>query len=370
VADKQGGAKLDVPGGDADNVLDAIRFLRAVNLGSNGQLGKRTVILGGGNVAIDSARATKRLGCPDVTVVYRRTDQEMPAYPEEIEGARQEGVEFVYLCSPVEVLQEGAKVIGLKCIKNELGMPDESGRPRPVPIKGSEFVIECDVVISAIGQSMDAPWSKELELALTAQGTFPVNRHMKTMLPHVFAAGDAVRGPSTVIHAIADGHRAAESIHRFMKGLPLAPELAQSVESVEATEFVWKAVPSGFCEKAPRAKAGYMDQEERATCFLEECKGLAEDQGRSEAERCLNCGCCCMQSCPYDVIQFDGQAGTSHKCNLCYDRIVTGEKPVCAEVCLTDAISFGEYELLRQKALDSGYEIVEELSSTSHLYVK
>ncbi len=366
----QGGMGMNTPGSDKDGVLDAMRFLREVNLGNLKEVEKRAVVVGGGNVAIDAARAAKRLGCPEVTVVYRRTENEMPAYAEELVGARQEGISFVELAAPVEVVAGNGKVTGLKCIKCELGMPDESGRPRPVPVKGSEFTIDCDTIIPAIGQTMDAAWlSGAPGLAVTGSDTFHVSGQMQTTLPNVFAAGDAVRGPATVIHAIADGHHAAEAIDRCAQGLPAAPVLTDA-ETPTAEDYTWKAVPSGTCETAPRQAAAYMDPDERATCFLEECAGFNERQVKAEAERCLNCGSACMQSCPYDVIQFDSKAGVSHKCNLCYERITNGQKPVCVDVCLTDALSFGEHELLKQHALDKGREIIPELSKAAHLYVK
>ncbi|MDJ0668455.1 MAG: FAD-dependent oxidoreductase [Desulfobacterales bacterium] len=366
----QGGINMNVPGNDKEGVLDAMRFLREVNLGDRQQETARAVVVGGGNVAIDAARAAKRLGCPEVTVVYRRTADEMPAYAEELEGARQEGIAFVELAAPVEVEGGNGRVTGLRCIKCELGLPDESGRPRPVPIKGSEFTLECDTVIPAIGQSMEAAWlTGEPGLAVKAGDIFHISGQMQTTLPHVFSAGDAVRGPATVIHAIADGHRAAEAIDRFAQGLPVQPPL-EAVEDATVEDYTWKAVPSGVCETAPRQAAAYMDPEARVTCFLEECAGLDDRQIKAEAERCLNCGCACMQSCAYDVIQFDGQAGISHKCNLCYDRITRGEKPICVDVCMTDALTFGEYELLKQEALNKGREIIPELSKAAHIYIK
>ena len=220
----QGGTPLNVPGNEAEGVVDAIQFLRELNLGIRTDLQGRAVIVGGGNVAIDAARAAKRLGCPEVTVAYRRTENEMPAFAEEIEGARQEGIQFMELAAPVEVLAQGGKVTGLSCIKCELGMPDSSGRPRPVPIKGSEFVLDCDVVIPAIGQKLDAPWiSDQPDLAVTGQGLFHVSAQMQTTLPQVFTAGDVVRGPATVIHSIADGHTAAGRLPALPKASLLPP---------------------------------------------------------------------------------------------------------------------------------------------------
>ncbi len=368
----QSAVELKVPGSDAENVVDAVRFLREINLGTREQIGKSAVIVGGGNMAIDAARATKRLGCPKVTVVCLEDESDMPAYVEEIEGARQEEIEFVTLAGPMEVALDKGKVVGLKCTKVEPGVLfDEFARPMPVPVKGSEFVIKCDTIIPAIGRKMDAPWmSNGTDLATTAGGAFHVSHQMQTTVPYVFAAGDAVRGPASVIQAISDGHAAAEAIHRYLQGLPLLAELAHKEEAPPPEQYRWMAVPSGICETAPREKAAYVDPGERSVCFLEECLGLTDEQAQSEANRCLNCGCSCMQSCPFDVIQFDNQAGTSHKCDLCYDLITAGKEPVCVDVCLTEALSFGERELLQLKAKVMERTTIEALSRASHIYVK
>lgn len=366
----QEGTELNIPGCDAKGVMDAVSFLRDLNLGAKGKIGKNAVILGGGNVAVDAARAAIRLGCRKATVAYRRSQAEMPASPEELESASQEGVEFQYLVSPTRVIQKDGKVAGIEFVRNELSLPDESGRPRPVPVMGSEFVMECDTVITAIGQRLKAKWLRQLpELAITEDGTCYVSSMMQTTIPYIFAAGDAVRGAATVIHAIADGHRAVEGIHRFVQGLPVEPEYTEWKPADQA-EFSRQAIPPGIFSKAPRAASSYLDPRERTKGFLEESKGLSKEQGQAEAERCLNCGCSCMQSCDYGVIQFDANAGISHKCNLCADITPFGNIPVCAEVCMSDAISFGELELLKMQALNKGRTIIEELSRESHIYVK
>jgi heterodisulfide reductase subunit A len=364
------GIGLNIPGCEAQGVLDAVSFLRQLNLGAKSKPGQHAVIIGGGNVAIDAARAIKRLGCAKVTVAYRRGQDEMPAYPEELESAAAEGVEFLHLVSPVEVVLKNGKVAGLGCIKNELAMPDESGRPKPVPLKGTEFVIECDTIIPAIGQSLDADLQKQMpDLAISRQGTCHVSSAMQTTMPDVFAAGDAVRGAATVIHAIADAHIAAEGIDRYSRGLAVEPRFAKPARP-GIGDFSWQAMPSGVCESAAREKSAQMDAKERAACFLEECQGLSTDQAKAEAERCLNCGCSCMQSCDYEVIQFDAEAGVSHKCDLCSDITFFGEDPVCAQVCMSDAISYGEVEVLKMEAESKGRSIIPELSKESHLYVK
>jgi heterodisulfide reductase subunit A len=364
----QEGMELDIPGCDTEGVIDAVHFLRQLNLGVKVKIGKNAVILGGGNVAIDAARAARRLGCDKVTVAYRRGREEMPAGAEEIESAAQEGIEFNYLVSPTRVVQKKGKVVGIELIRNELGLPDESGRPRPVPIKGSEFVMECDTIIQAIGQRMKAKWLQQApELAITGQGTCYVSKMMQTTIPYVFAAGDAVRGADTVINAIADGHCAVEGIHRYMQGLPMETEY---VGLEPQTVFTRQAIPTDIYQVAKRAESSHLDPAKRVTSFLEESKGLSTDQAKAEAERCLNCGCSCMNSCEYGVIQFNPDTGTSHKCNLCADITAFGSMPVCAEVCMSDAISFGEVEILKMNAANKGKKIIEELSRESHIYVK
>ena len=151
---------MQIPGEkDTQGVIDAVRFLREVNLGNKTCPGSRVVVIGGGNVAIDAARVVKRLGSQEVTVVYRRSEQEMPAYAEEIEGAKKEEIRFSFLTAPVGILAKKGKVDGFECIRTELGPPDDSGRRRPVPVDGSEFVIPCDAVIPAIGQKIDTSWA-------------------------------------------------------------------------------------------------------------------------------------------------------------------------------------------------------------------
>ena len=194
----------------------------------------RVVVVGGGNVAIDAARVAKRVGAESVTVVYRRTAREMPAYEDEIEGAREEGIEIHYLTVPVSVVAKDGHVAGLECIRTELGEPDASGRRRPVPVEGSQFVIDCDAVIPAIGQRTDTTWSTDLkDLKWTRRQTLSVNRHTgQTSIAHIFAGGDAVTGPATVIEAVAQGHRAAEAMHCFLEGgdmqAPCRPTRAKS----------------------------------------------------------------------------------------------------------------------------------------------
>ena len=295
--------KANIPGEEEfEGVLDAVDFLRDTNLGERQTPGKSVVIIGGGNVAIDTARTVLRLGCEDVSVVYRRSREEMPAYQEEIEGALAEGVKIHYLASPVRILGREGKVTGFECIKNELGKPDASGRKRPVPIEGSEFVIECDAVIPAIGQRPDLNWvADDSEINVSRWSTCEVNNYtMQTGIPHVFAAGDAVTGPATVIEAVAAGHKAVEAIHRFINGEDLNL-YAEEMKALEDPGRDWAEIP-GDLEKERRVQPVFRDAGESVSSFDEVDLGFSEDEAQREASRCLNCGICsechqCVEVC-------------------------------------------------------------------------
>ncbi len=285
---------MQIPGEkDTQPVIDAVRFLREVNLGNKTCPGKRVVVIGGGNVAIDAARVIKRLGSQEVTVVYRRSEQEMPAYAEEIDGAKKEEIRFSFLTAPVEIHAKEGKVDGFECIRTELGPPDDSGRRRPVPVDGSEFVIPCDAVIPAIGQKIDTSWAARVtDLKWSQRNTLNVNpQTMQTSIPYVFAGGDAVTGPDTVIQAVAAGHKAVEAIHRYINGENL--ELyTQQLEAREKPGRDWQEIPEGIPQKA-RAHPKHLDAKMRAACFDEVDLGFSENAAQQEADRCLNCGVCC-----------------------------------------------------------------------------
>ena len=255
------------------------------------------VVIGGGNVAIDAARAAKRLGTHKITVVYRRSRDEMPAYAEEVQGAIEEGIEFSYLTTPVRYRAHNGKVVGLECVRTELGPPDESGRRRPVPLEGSEFLISCDAVIPAIGQRIDTAWADQLpDLKWTRRGTLAVDPDtMQTSLPHVFAAGDAVSGPATAIEAVAAGHRAVKAIERYLASEEMGEALEQMAASNPGSPN-WQEVPENLPEEA-RAAPVHLVAASRVNSFEEIEQSLLETQARQEAQRCLNCGICseCME---------------------------------------------------------------------------
>jgi len=286
--------QMQIPGEDkVANVIDAVGFLRDVNLGKRDVPGRRVIVIGGGNVAIDAARVTKRLGAEIVTVVYRRSEREMPAYPEEIEGAREEGVEFSYLTAPVGIQGENGKLTGFECILTELGPPDASGRRRPVPVKGSEFVIDCDAVIPAIGQKIDVTWAESTpDMELTSRNTFRVNPHtLQTSIANIFAAGDAVTGPATVIEAVAAGHKAVAAMHRFMCGEDL-DQYEQEAALKEPPGTNWQEI-SKEAAHVPRVVSTQLDPVQRTASFDEVDANFSEEAAKKEAARCVDCGGCC-----------------------------------------------------------------------------
>ncbi|MCK5310980.1 MAG: FAD-dependent oxidoreductase [Desulfobacteraceae bacterium] len=285
---------LGIHGEDIEGVIDAIKFLREINLGDRFVPGNEVVVIGGGNVAIDAIRVAKRLGSEKLTLVYRRTEKEMPAYEDEITGAKEEGIEFLFLTSPVKVIEKHGKVTGLKCLQNKLGAPDASGRQRPEPIEESEFIISCDAIITAIGQKINIDENLvKNDLACTSANNIITNPDtMQTNIPHVFAGGDAVTGAATVVEAIAGGHKAAEGMHNFLCGRDMTEfETADdSLQDVQTPQY--KDIPkaSPFMQ---RQLLTHMNAQKRSACFDEETNGFSAELAIEESERCLNCGECC-----------------------------------------------------------------------------
>ena len=214
--------KLGVDGEDLEGVLHGVDYLRRVNVGENLNLGQNVVVVGGGNVAIDCARTALRTGSDKVFILYRRSKDEMPASKAEIHHLEEEGVKIEILAAPVMVHGENGRLNKIECIRMQLGECDASGRCRPVPQEGSNFMIEADAIIPAISQDVDATASKGIELAMSRWGTYEVDETtMQTSVPWVFAGGDAVLGPQTVAKAVFQAKEAAESIIRFIEGKDL-----------------------------------------------------------------------------------------------------------------------------------------------------
>ena len=274
------GMKLGVPGEDVEGAIDSAEYLRRANLGEKVKIGDSVGVVGGGNVAIDAARISLRLGAKNVTIFYRRTRAEMPANPEEIEAAIEEGIETLYLAAPSKVSRENNKV-KLECLRMELGEPDASGRRSPVPIKGSEFVSELDTLIAAIGQRTKVPKGFNIDLG---RGNVKVDSNMQTTRKGVFSAGDCVSGPLTVIAAIAGGRKAASAIDKYLGGNGEIEE--ELVPKEEVNPLLGH--DDGFAGWK-RAEFTALPVATRIRSFEEVDAAFTEKECVREGSRCLKC---------------------------------------------------------------------------------
>ncbi|KKO18436.1 MAG: oxidoreductase [Candidatus Brocadia fulgida] len=283
----QKGKRLEIPGEEGtQGVMDCLEFLKNVNDGDVRSPGKKVAVIGGGNSAIDAVRTAKRL-CQDAFIVYRRTRGEMPALPWEIEEAEHEGIQFHFLSAPIRIVTEQGKVKALECVKMQLGKPDSSGRRRPEPVPNSEFTIETDCIITAISQEADLKFlGDDYGLNVTKWGTIAVDENLVTNKAGVFAGGDVTLGPSTIIECIAQGHTAAKSIDKYIRG----EEIQKPKEKVWVTllenEFDER---EGNYDAVPRQQMGLLPVEKREGTFDLVELGLTESQAKIEALRCLKC---------------------------------------------------------------------------------
>ncbi len=280
------GLPLGVEGEDLSGVIDGIRFLRAVNSGETVKTGARVAVIGGGNTAIDCARTAKRLGSSSVKLIYRRTRDEMPAAPEEIDGLLHEGIEIEFLTTPVRFSGENGILSNMECIRMELGDTDESGRRRPVVIEHSEFSIPVDSAITALGQGVQTTFTETIGLSLGGKGTIGIDPLTgMTNVAGVFAGGDVCTGPAYVVDAIAAGQKAAVSISRFLK-----EEEITAIDGRQRPQILSESEVADLTSRFPRLERVAMPEasvEERVANFEEVAIGYTDDQARAEASRCL-----------------------------------------------------------------------------------
>lgn len=297
-----------LPGEESSGVLQALEFLNDVNSEQKIQLKGSVAVIGGGNVAIDAARSAYRIGAEEVHLLYRRTSEEMPAYHYDVLKAEQEGVIFHFLTNPVCYLSESGELTSVECVKMERGEPDESGRKRPVMIDGSEYLMDVDTVILAIGQIPDDE-SIPSSVDVTKNSLIVVDEMtLETNKEGVFACGDIVLGPSSAIEAIAAGKRAAESIERYLDGVDLRhdrdrpQELAKDIPIDDVVPEQRQPLP----ERMPSSLLGNFDEIEL---------GFTPEMASIEANRCLSCGGCsecheCERVCDLNAINHDMMGGT------------------------------------------------------------
>jgi len=333
----QEGVRLGVPGEDLDGVYRGLDYLRQLNLGKPVRLGDKVAVIGGGNVAMDAVRSARRLGSEKAFIMYRRGLEELPSTPEEIKQCREEKIPIRTLAQPLRFISNNGRVKAIECIKMRLIDPDESGRRKPEPIPGSEFKVNVDAVITALGQESD--WcclTPECTCALTDWGTMKIDPlTLQSDDPDIFAGGDSTRGPKTIIEAIADGRQVAVSIHRYLSGQNLRLGRDLELKAIKEPQ-------KGKYDRAARAEIPYLNPEKRTKNFNEVQKGLTKGATVQEAKRCISCGTCCVQTCPYDVMQFNHEVTKAVKCDLCVEKRGRNEVPACYAICPTRCIYWGD----------------------------
>jgi thioredoxin reductase/Fe-S-cluster-containing dehydrogenase component len=294
----QRGRALGIPGEEhSPEVEDALGFLRRVNSGDHSPVEGRVVVIGGGSTAVEAARTARRLGAAAVTIIYRRSATELLAAPEESEACTEEGIEIRFLVTPKAVVRDKQRFLGLECLEIELGEPDASGRRRPVPVDGSEFLVECDRVLAAVGQLADLEFLPEKHRVRLSERNRLRTDGDTTMTPlqGVFAAGDVVTGPATVIEAVAAGHRAAAAIRQYLDSGQPQPTVEPPPAPIEyaVPDTPPPAPPRHQPPLRPLAKGREFAEHERA---------FGAGEAIAEAARCARCGPCsecltCAPSC-------------------------------------------------------------------------
>jgi len=317
--------RMGIEGEESPGVIDGATFLREVNLGLKPSLGERVAVVGGGNVAMDAARAAVRLGGSKVSILYRRSRAEMPAGPDEIEQALEEGVETLFLVAPTKMKRRNGR-LSVTCVRMELGEPDAGGRRRPVPIEGSEFNMEFDTLITAIGQAPQI--SEDFRLRLGRGSTIQVDPvTLTTNRVGVFAGGDAVTGPATVTQALASGRQAAFRINDYLRHR--YPLIDKEAEETLSGELLPKTIE--MIRKIERLEPPLLPPEARAKEFKPVELIYNWEAAVDEARRCLRCGmgaeilfqdkCAtcltCLRVCPYHVPYLDDRGAIQIPADQC-----------------------------------------------------
>jgi 2-oxoacid:acceptor oxidoreductase delta subunit (pyruvate/2-ketoisovalerate family) len=322
-----------IPGDDLSAVWHGLAFLKERDSGKDISLGKRVLVVGGGNTAIDSARVAWRLGSK-VTVLYRRAKEEMPAIPGEVEEASKEGVEFIFNSSPVRIIGKGRRVQAIECLRTKPGKLDESGRRTPVAIQGSNFSLKADSLILAVGERADLSFLPEG--MKTGNGLITIDSWGRTNLRGIFAGGDAATGEGYVSLAIASGRRAAGAITRYLQEKVDDPTgRSEGVVSFEKINL-------DYFPQIPRTDLPVLSVKKRAGAFREVHGGFSWPQAKKEAERCFSCGSCiqcnvCLMVCPDVAISFK-EKDNEYVVNYDYCKGCG----VCAVECPRSAITLEE----------------------------
>lgn len=326
----QKSAPLGIPGEELEGVYGGVDFLRRVNLGEKPEVGKKCAVIGGGNVAMDVCRSAVRLGAEETYIIYRRSEAELPADPEEVREAMEEGVKFRFLCAPAELLGENGKLSGLRVELMELGEADEKGRRRPVGT-GKFETIELDSVIAAIGQQVDWGGLDTGELERSEKGLARADAlTYQSAQSDIFVGGDVFTGPKFAIDAIAAGREGAVSLHRFVqRGQSLT--LGRNLRQFIALDKNNLAIP---VENFDNARRQMPDRDQtKAKSFADQRLPFTEDQVRKEAARCLGCGATivdehrcigcglCTTKCEFDAIHLRRDIPEASKMYVAEDKL-------------------------------------------------
>jgi heterodisulfide reductase subunit A len=330
----QTGMRLNVPGEEMKGVVNAIDFLKCIALEKPIEVGKRVAVIGGGNTAIDAARTAKKLGAEEVTILYRRSREEMPALPHEVAEAERLGIKFQFLVAPKQIIGENGEVKAIECLRMRLGEPDESGRRRPVPISFSEHSYEVDTVIPALGQITEVSC---IPAVLADQTTrIPSLKvdpaTLETNVGGVFAGGDVATGPASIIEAVGAGKKAAASIHLYLSGQDVRDNREEKV-----AETTWVK----NWETLAKKKRRYESPVEKPRLSFEEARGSLENVKQTamfEAFRCLGCGPCAECLANLELCEGDKAVVDEKLCVGCN---------VCTVVCPFGAAKKDENEIAR-----------------------
>ncbi|HVN22594.1 MAG TPA: NAD(P)-binding protein [Syntrophorhabdales bacterium] len=354
------GMRLSIEGEELPGVMEGMGFLRSVNLGEQIAVGKRVAVIGGGNTAIDCARVARRLGAEEVTIIYRRSQKEMPALPEDVAAVEREGIKIDVLAAPKRLIGDGTRLSKIECMRMTLGALDESGRAQPLPLPGSEFDLPADTVIGAIGQVPDLQFTNGVGIRLGRNGVIAISpERAETNIEGIFAGGDSAGTKAFVADAIASGKTGALAIHCYIEGIDFGQEF-QSHQIGEKPAFSFqsimhqgdyqidlkKVVPyekiNTLCfSRGERAMAPDRLSPKRAVkSFKEVAGGIDPSQMTNEIERCFKCGTCtecdlCFLLCPDISLVKEGKKGYTVKMDYCKGC------SICATSCPRNVIEIG-----------------------------
>ncbi|HEY3275199.1 MAG TPA: NAD(P)-binding protein [Syntrophorhabdaceae bacterium] len=361
-AGAHGGMSLGVEGEDLPGVTEGVRFLRSVNHGDNIEVGRRVAVIGGGNTAIDCARAARRMGSDNVTIIYRRTRAEMPALAEDVDSLAMEGITIEFLAAPTRLIAENGVLAGIECVRMELGAPDESGRPRPEPIKGSEFALPIDSLFAAIGQAPESEFARKLGLNVDGRGMITIDPETgATNIEGVYAGGDSSGVKAFVADAIGSGKRGALAVHAYLSGKDIEEELNQlrigrkrslsfrnarnggGEEEIDLAQVVTydKVNTLCFAHKERAENPDLLTAAERVKAFQEITGGIDPERMAEEVSRCFKCGTCtecdlCFLLCPDISITKETCGGYGVRTDYCKGC------GICATTCPRHVIEMKE----------------------------